>query len=88
MKYFQSTVQIGKNGLAPGIVETIKMHFKKRGSVKVVLLKSSGHTKENTKEIAEKIQEELGKNYMHRIVGFTIFLKRIKKEKQGFQMKR
>jgi len=42
---FQSTVQIGKNGLAPGIVETIKMHFKKAGSVKVVLLKSSGHTK-------------------------------------------
>ena len=83
MNLLQSTMQIGKNGLTPRFFETIKIHFKKRTSVKVVLLKSAGHTKENTKEIAEKIQAELGKNYTYKIVGFTIFLKKWRKEKES-----
>ncbi|OGJ21662.1 hypothetical protein A3K73_01335 [Candidatus Pacearchaeota archaeon RBG_13_36_9] len=81
MNLFQSTLQIGKNGLTPGFFEELKMHFKKRSSVKVVLLKSAGHDKEKTKEIAEKIMMELGKNYTYKIVGFTIFLKKWRKEK-------
>lgn len=72
----QTTMQIGKNGLTEGIVETLKVNFKKRESVKIVLLKSAGHDREKTREIAEKIKQELGKNYTYKIIGFTIFLKK------------
>ncbi len=82
MNLLQSTLQIGKNGLTPEVLETIKIHFKKRASVKIVLLKSAGHDRAKTKEIAEKIQAELGKNYTYRIVGFTIFLKKWRKEQK------
>jgi len=83
MNLLQSTLQIGKNGLTPEFFETIKIHFKKRTSVKVVLLKSCGRDKEKTKEIAGKIQMELGKNYTYKIVGFTIFLKKWRKEQKA-----
>jgi len=79
MKSLQATIQIGKNGLTSGIVETIKKAFKNRGSVKIHLLKSAGHDREKVKEIAEKIQQELGKKYAYRILGFSIFFRKLKK---------
>lgn len=75
----QATLQIGKNGLNSGIIKNLRLCFKDRESMKVVLLKSAGHTKENVKEIAEKIIEELGNKYTYRIVGFTIFLQKWRK---------
>lgn len=79
MKAKMTTINIGKNGLTPATFEIIQSHFKTRENIKIVLLKSAGHTKENTKEIAERIQQELGKHYTHKIVGFTIFLKKWRK---------
>ncbi|MEM4270802.1 MAG: hypothetical protein QXO70_01760, partial [Candidatus Pacearchaeota archaeon] len=60
-------------------LETLKNAFKDRENVKVVLLKSTHHTKEKTKEIAEKIVVGLGKNYTYKIIGFTINLKKWRK---------
>ena len=77
-----TTVNIGKNGLTEGTLELIKSHFKTRENVKIILLKSAGHDKKTTKEIAEKIQESLGKNYTHRVIGFTICLKKWRKPRQ------
>lgn len=79
MKTRISAIQIGKNGLTEGTFQIIKNSFNGRENVKVVLLKSAGHTKENVKEIAEKIQQELGNNYTYRIIGFTISLKKWRK---------
>jgi RNA-binding protein YhbY len=79
MKTKISTIQIGKNGLTDGTLELLKNSFKTRENVKVVLLKNAGHTKENVKEVADRIQEELGKQYTHRIVGFTIAIKKWRK---------
>lgn len=76
MKQGQVALQIGKNGLTDGIIENIKRCFKNRKSVKVCLLKSAGHDREKVKEIAEKIQVELGGQYTYKIIGFTIFLKK------------
>ena len=56
-----------------------RMHFKKREDVKICVLKSAGHSKENIKKIAEEIKKELGNNYTYRMVGFTIFLKKWRK---------
>jgi len=74
-------IHIGKNGLREGNIEFLKNQFKSRENIKINVLKSAGHTKEQTREIAEKIQKELGKKYTYRIVGFTIFLKKWRKEK-------
>ena len=75
----QLTIQIGKNRLTDGLTEVIKNAFKNRTSIKLVVLKSAGHNKEKTKEIAEQIQEVLGNKYNYRILGFTIFLKKFRK---------
>ncbi len=74
-----ATFQIGKSGFNPSLLETLKTAFKDRENIKVVLLKSSGHTKEKTQEIAEEIVSGLGENYTYRIIGFTINLKKHRK---------
>jgi len=76
MKKFQSSIQIGKNGLTLGCIECIKNAFKTRENIKVHVLKSAGHDKEKVKMIANEIVKSLGSNYTYRIVGFTIFIKK------------
>ena len=78
----QATLQIGKNGFTEGIMENIKNCFKTRNYVKICLLKSAGRETKKVKEIAERIQKELGKKFTHKIVGFTIFLKKWEKAKR------
>jgi len=76
MKFLQATIQIGKNGLSSGIIEAVKNCFKNRRNVKIHLLKSAGHDKAKMREIAEQIQEKLGKKYIYRILGFSIFFRK------------
>ena len=76
----QSQVQIGKNGVTANFISTLKNHFKKRQDVKVTALKSAGHEKEKIKEYRDKIVSELGKNYSARIVGFSIFVKKWRRD--------
>lgn len=72
----QGQVQLGKQGITHNFIETIKNHFNKHDNVKVHILKSAGHNKEDRKKYAEDILENLGKNYTAKIIGFTIFLKK------------
>ena len=78
----QLTLQLGKNGLAEGFFELLENSFRERGSVRLHLLKSAGHDRERTKQLAEQIVERLGKKYTYKIIGFTIILKKWRKEKQ------
>jgi RNA-binding protein YhbY len=80
MSTIQATLQIGKNGLTPAILEIIKARFKAYRDIKIILLKSAGHNREKAKEIADKIHAELGNKYTYKIIGFTIFLKKWRKE--------
>ena len=82
MRSNQANIQIGKQGLTSGIIENIKNCFKTHNDVKISLLKSAGHDREKVREIAKKIQEELGDKYTYRIIGFTIFLKKWRKARQ------
>ncbi len=77
------TLQIGKNGFSEGLIETIEDCFKTRENIKISLLKSAGHSRENVKKIAEKIIKRLGNKYTYRIVGFTIFLKKWRKPRKN-----
>ena len=72
----QATIQIGKNGLSAGIIENLKNAFKTHKAIKIHLLKSAGHDKAKAREIAEQIQEKLGKKYIYRILGFSIFFRK------------
>lgn len=78
----QATLQIGKNGLTEGFLASLKTVFKKYENVKIAVLKNAGHDREKVREMAEKIQSELGNKYTHKIVGFTIFLKKWRKSRQ------
>ncbi|GIU68611.1 MAG: hypothetical protein KatS3mg001_461 [Candidatus Pacearchaeota archaeon] len=76
----QSHLQIGKKGITKNFIETLKGHFENHDLVKVSILKSAGHNKEKIKEYTDEILNNLGKRYTAKIVGFTIFLKRWRKE--------
>lgn len=73
------TFQIGKTSFNLGLIETLKNAFKDRENVKIVLLKSAGHTQEKAQEIAEKVVSNLGNNFTYKIIGFTINLKKWRK---------
>lgn len=74
-----SHVQLGKNGITQNFIETLKDHFKNHTNVKVSVLKSAGHDKAEIKKYSEEILEKLGRNYTSKALGFTIFLKKWKK---------
>jgi RNA-binding protein YhbY len=72
-------MQLGKQGITDNFISTLKTHFDKNKNVKVHILKSAGHDKTKVKEYANEIVEKLGKNYTSKVVGFTIFLKKWRK---------
>lgn len=76
----QGNVQLGKNGITENFIETLKNHFNKYENVKVSVLKSAGRDKASIKQHAEGIISKLGKRYTAKIVGFSIFIKRWRKE--------
>lgn len=80
MKRAPATIQIGKNGVNSGIIQLINSSFTNRENIKIVLLKSAGHDRENAQETAEKIIDKLGKKYTYKVVGFTIFLKKWRRD--------
>ena len=77
-----TSIQVGKKGLNEGLIETLKSHFKNHQNVKVVFLKSSTREKEKLKNHAGEIIEKLGKNYTYKILGFTVFIKKWRKDKR------
>jgi len=74
-----SHIQLGKNGITGNFIETLKDHFKNHLNVKISVLKSAGHNKAEIKKYSEEILEKLGRNYTARTLGFTIFLKKWKR---------
>jgi len=75
----QGQIQLGKQGINENFILTLRHHFNRHNNVKVHVLKSAGHDRENIKRYSEKILEKLGKNYTAKIIGFTIFLKKWRK---------
>ena len=78
--------QIGKNGITPGVIESLGLAFKTRKIVRVSVLKSAARDKERVKEMANEISENLGKkdkkhSYNYKVIGFTIIMKRAGKKK-------
>lgn len=74
-----SQVQLGKNGLTEGFIESLKNHFKKHKNVKVSVLSSCCRDKSELTEITKKILDELGDKYSARTIGYTIAIKKLRK---------
>jgi RNA-binding protein YhbY len=74
-----SHIQLGKNGITENFIETVKDHFKNHMNVKISVLKNAGHKKEEVKKYTEEILEKLGRNYSARTIGFTIALRKWKR---------
>jgi RNA-binding protein YhbY len=75
-------VQLGKNGITENFIESLKNCFRNTQNVKIPVLKSAGHDKEQVKQYTEQILEALGKNYTAKIIGFTIVVKKWRRAKR------
>ncbi len=75
----QSHMHLGKNGITENFIESLKNHFKNHENVKISVLKSAGHDKEKVRKYNEEILEKLGRKYTAKKVGFTISLKKWKR---------
>ena len=80
MKKPTAIFQIGKQGLKEGFAGLLKTAFKSRENVKISVLKSGTRDKNELEEIGKKLVESLGKNYTYKTVGYTIFLKKWRKQ--------
>ena len=69
-------VQIGKHGITGNFIETLKTYFKNHDNVKISVLKGGTRNREELKKIAEKILDKLGRNFTARTIGFTIVVKK------------
>jgi len=76
------TMQLGKNGVTQGFIETLKNYFKTHEVVRVSILKSAGHSKEKAREYSERILIGLGEYYTTRIIGFVIVVKKWRKPRR------
>ena len=80
----QIQMQLGKNGLTKPMLNEIKKRFEKRENenMKIHVLKAAREKKRDVKKYAEEIQKFLGNKFTHRVVGFSIFIKKWRKERK------
>ena len=73
-----TTVQIGKNGLNPSIIETLKAIFKNQENVELRILKSCSRDRETIENITSQLSAELNKVgfFTFKKIGFKIFIKK------------
>ena len=79
MKPYLAKIQIGKQGLTPGVLDSISAALKNHKQVRVSVLKSAERDKEKIKQIAEEITKQIQFKCNHKIIGFTIILIKINK---------
>ena len=72
-------IQLGKQGITDNFIESLKNQFKNSRTVKVSVLK--GANREDIKKYQEELLDKLGKNFTARKIGFTIILKKWRKER-------
>lgn len=76
------TMQIGKKGLTKEFLQDIKRNFEKYKDLKISVLKSARDDKKQIKGFANEITTFLGPNYISRVIGFTIAIKRLRNPKE------
>ncbi len=72
-------LQIGKNGLSEAFLEQLKGIFKKEEVVKISILKAACRNKKDAEKIAEELVNSLGKNYIYKLVGYVLTVRKFRK---------
>jgi RNA-binding protein YhbY len=70
-------IQVGKNGLTEGIINTLRTAFETRKFIKMTYLKSSGRTHDSVEADGKKIIDKLGVNYIYHRMGFTLTVRKL-----------
>ena len=73
-------IQIGKQGITDNFIGTLKDHFKKSENIKISVLKNATRDRNEVKNLSNNILNKLGKKYTSRIIGFTIVVKKWRKD--------
>jgi len=73
-------IQLGKQGVTDNFINTLKNQFNNCKNVKISVLGSARENKKDVKKYSEEILEKLGKNYTARVIGFTIVIKKWRRE--------
>lgn len=74
-------MQLGKNGVTENFLASLEAAFKNKESVRISVLKSAGHKHEKVVQMAEEIVNILGKKFTYKVVGFTIIVRKWRKER-------
>lgn len=72
-------LQIGKRGLNEAFVEQVRDLFKDEEIIKISILKSACRNKPGAVKIAEELVDALGKNFVYRIVGYVLTVRKFRK---------
>lgn len=72
-------LQLGKKGLTPEFIESLKNAFKNTENVRISVLKSGTRDRKELGKMAADILGNLGKNYTCNIVGYTLVLRKWRK---------
>ena len=77
-------IQLGKKGLSEEFLSGLKKRFEKASvkNIKIHVLPSARESREDIKKYAEKILVYLGKKFDYRIIGFSIFVLKLRKNRQ------
>ncbi|MFH1503695.1 MAG: YhbY family RNA-binding protein [Candidatus Diapherotrites archaeon] len=73
-------IQLGKNGLTENFISNLKHHFDNCKNIKISVLKSCCRDREELKKISEEILNKLGKTYTVKIIGYTIIVKKWRRD--------
>lgn len=75
--------QLGKKGLTQGFIDLLKKTFKNHDLVKIAVLKACSRKKQEVKDMAEKICQELKKSerkdFTYKLIGYTLYIKKWRK---------
>ena len=69
--------QIGKNGVTPGVIDSLLLALKHHKQIRISTLKASGRNRENMEQMAKDLTSRLAEvkeNCDYKIIGFTIIL--------------
>ncbi len=78
--YALGNLQLGKNKLTENFIVTLKSHFEKYRNIKISVLKNCTRDRKEIKQISEDIINKLGPRYTAKIIGFTIIVKKWRKD--------
>lgn len=77
-------IQIGKKGLTKEFLDELKKRFEKSSvrNIKIHVLPSARETRDDVKKYAEEILDFLGKKFDYKIIGFSIFVLKLRKDRK------